>query len=118
MPNIYIQINHIFYICLFLTFILTILFLYIILKKFIYKKKPLCKNEIILRKLKNLSFETKSTKELLYEFTILTKELKNNQIDQKLNSLLKKIEPFKYKKEDIVLNQELKKLLKEYINEL
>lgn len=118
MPNVNIEINYIFYLFLFSTTILAILLLFIVLKKFKYKKKHLSKNEVILEKLKNLSFEEDFTKELLYKFTFLIKELKNNKIDDKLRLILEEIEPFKYKKEEKISNNKLKKLLKEYINEL
>lgn len=87
-------------------------------KKYLFKKKEivLSTKEISIRDLKSLDFEGDDAKELLYRFTLLAKECVEDI--EKLDLLLKQIEPLKYKKENLVLDDKIKSLLKGYINEL
>lgn len=123
MPNEIIVIDYLKYIYLIIFLILIIITLIFIIKKINKnknnKKISLSKEQIAI---KNLDIDTPRAKQLLYDFTILAKECQNQKYEEKnkdkLEEVLLKIEPLKYQKNEIILDESLKKILKEYIDDL
>lgn len=123
MPNEIIVIDYFkyIYLAIFLVFILFTLV-------FIIKKINKSRNnmEIILSKeqiaIKKLDLNAPNAKQILYDFTILAKECQNQKYlessKKRLEEILIKIEPLKYQKNEIILDENLKKILKEYIDDL
>lgn len=123
MPNEILLIDFTKYIYVFICIFVFILVFMILIKRFNKKEKVVfTKEQIALKNLKNLDFNTPNQKQLLYDFTLLAKECQNEKTNEKtkekLDDILKKIEPFKYQKYEIVLDENIKKILKEYINDL
>ncbi len=81
------------------------------IKKIISKPKLYTKEEIALKKLKALDFEN-PTKQLLYDFTLLSKECIGEK--QGLDNILRLLEPYKYTKDDKPIEKSVIKKLKEY----
>lgn len=119
MPNEILLIDFTKYIYVFICIFMFIFVFMILIKRFNKKEKVVfSKEQIALKKLKNLDFNTPNQRQLLYDFTLLAKECQNEKTKEKLDDILKKIEPFKYQKDEIVLDENIKKILKEYINDL
>ncbi len=94
-----------------------ILLLAYLFKKFLFKKKEvqLSQKEISINELKALDLDSDS-KEVLYRFTLLAKDCVEDK--ERLDLVLKQIEPFKYKKENLGLDDKTKQLLKGYIDDI
>lgn len=123
MPNEILLVDFTKYIYVFICIFMFIFVFMILIKRFNKKEKVVfTKEQIALKNLKNLDFNTPNQKQLLYDFTLLAKECQNEKTNEKtkekLDDILKKIEPFKYQKDEIVLDENIKKILKEYINDL
>lgn len=103
------------FICIFMFFIV-LFFIFRRVKK--REKVVFSKEQIAFENLKKLDFETSNQKQLLYDFTIFAKECQSEMKKNRLDEILKKLEPFKYQKDEIVLDEKTKKILKEYIDEL
>lgn len=82
------------------------------------KQKILSKKEISLQKLKNLDLDSQDQKQVLYEFTLYAKEISNNQLDTKLQKILRSIEPYKYHAKNIQIEPTIKQNIKRYRDEL
>lgn len=125
MPNEVIDINYFKYIFMAIFLILIFMaFIFFIRKIRIKKEVSLTKEQIAIKNLKNLDFNSVNSKQLLYDFTIFAKECQiekdneNNKNNNKLNKILIEIEPLKYQKNKILLDAKIKKKLKEYIDDL
>lgn len=121
MPNEVIDINYFKYIFMAIFLILIFMaFIFFIRKIRIKKEVALTKEQIAIKNLKNLDFNSVNSKQLLYDFTIFAKEwqIENNKNNNKLNKILIEIEPLKYQKNKILLDAKIKKKLKEYIDDL
>ena len=119
MPNEAIFIDYYKYIYLTISFFFFFIVLILLIKKFNKKEKIVfTKEQIAVKNLKNIDFNTLNQKQLLYDFTLFAKECQNEKIKEKLDEILKEIEPFKYQKDGIILDENIKKRLKEYIDEL
>lgn len=82
-----------------------------LIKKIISKPKLYTKEEIALNKLKALDFDN-PTKQLLYDFTLLSKECVGEK--QSLDEILRLLEPYKYTKDDKPIEKSVIQKLKEY----
>lgn len=119
MPNETIFIDYYKYIYLTIFFFLFFIVLIFLIKRFNKKEKIVfTKEQIAVKNLKNIDFNTPNQKQLLYDFTLFAKECQNEKTKEKLNDILKQLEPFKYQKDEIVLDENIKKILKEYVDEL
>lgn len=123
MQNETIFIDYYKYIYITIFFFLFFIVLIFLIKRFNKREKViLTKEQIAVENLKNIDFNTSNQKQLLYDFTIFAKECQSEKTDEKarnkLDEILKQIEPFKYQKDEIVLDEKTKKILKEYIDEL
>lgn len=123
MPNEVIDINYFKYIFMAIFLILIFMAFVFFIKKIRIKKEiALTKEQIAIKNLKNLDFNSMNSKQILYEFTIFAKEYQNEKNNEKnknkLNGILIEIEPLKYQKNKIILDDEIKKKLKEYIDDL
>lgn len=84
------------------------------------RKKPilLTKREITFNKLKTIDFNSGDTKNIIYEFTIYGK-LSLDEIDKEdFEKIVLKLEPYKYIKEDKVLDKELINSMRNYIKKV
>lgn len=113
MPIEYIDIPYSYYIFYIILFIVVGIGLYIY-AKVLFKKTIAIKEKSSLEKLKELDLDSENTKQLLYDFTLLAKDIAIDKSE--LDMVLKKIEPYKYKKEEIKLDKKTKELLKGYID--
>lgn len=77
-------------------------------KYFFRKKIPLVPKD----------FFQKDSKQLLYDFTLFVKQNKNENLEDELNTILEKIEKYKYCKEEIPIEFEVIEAMKEYICKL
>lgn len=119
MPNETIFIDYYKYIYLTIFLFLFFISLIFLIKRFNKKEKIVfTKEQIAVKNLKDLDFNTSKQKQLLYNFTLFAKECQNEKIKDRLADILEKIEPFKYQKDEIVLDENIKKILKEYADEL
>ncbi len=119
MPNELLLIDFVKYIYVFICIFVFFIVLFFIFRRVKKREKViLSKEQIALENLKKLDFETSNQKQLLYDFTIFAKERQSEMKKNRLDEILKKIEPFKYQKDEIVLDEKTKKMLKEYIDEL
>ena len=119
MPNEAIFIDYYKYIYLTIFFFLFFIVLIFLIKRFNKKEKIVfTKEQIAVKNLKNIDFNTPNQKQFLYDFTLFAKECQNEKTKEKLNDILKQLEPFKYQKDEIVLDENIKKILKEYVDEL
>ena len=97
------------YIYLFLSLVITILVtLLVLFFRYRKSKKVDCKNPY-----DNLDFNNPS-RELLYEFTVIAKEHKQNS---KLDALLKELEKYKYSKSAKDIDEDIINRLKEFIKD-
>ena len=119
MPNETIFIDYYKYIYLTIFLFLFFISLFFLIKRFNKKEKIVfTKEQIAVKNLKDLNFNTSKQKQLLYNFTLFAKECQNEKTKDRLADILEKIEPFKYQKDEIVLDENIKKILKEYADEL
>jgi hypothetical protein len=119
MPNEIIFIDYYKYIYLTIFLFLFFISLIFLIKRFNKKEKIVfTKEQIAVKNLKDLDFNTSKQKQLLYNFTLFAKECQNEKTKDRLADILEKIEPFKYQKDEIVLDENIKKILKEYADEL
>lgn len=119
MPNETIFIDYYKYIYLTIFLFLFFISLIFLIKRFNKKEKIVfTKEQIAVKNLKDLDFNTSKQKQLLYNFTLFAKECQNEKTKDRLADILEKIEPFKYQKDEIVLDENIKKILKEYADEL
>jgi len=119
MPSITIQIDFIGYFFLFASVIISLYLLKRVTIKFLKsEKKVLTKQEIAVLKIKELDLNSPDQKQLLYDFTLLCKEVSNQEKDAKLQKLLQEIEPYKYHSKNISISIELKYKIQRYIDEL
>lgn len=63
-------------------------------------------------------FFQKDSKQLLYDFTLFVKQNKDDHLEDELDALLKRIEKYKYQKEEIPIESEVIEAMKEYIQKL
>lgn len=94
-------------------FIVLVLLLVIVVffgfsKYFFKKKNPLVPKD----------FFQKDSKQLLYDFTLFVKQNKDENLEDELNTILEKIEKYKYCKEEIPIEFEVIEAMKEYIQKL
>ncbi|OPX26339.1 MAG: hypothetical protein DRG11_05680 [Epsilonproteobacteria bacterium] len=95
---------------------IVLLFLITIVAIVLYKKRKKKTQNIIQKAttlLKHLSFDA-DDKKLIYSFTIYSKIISNKQ-DENLNSILKLLQPYKYKKQNLKLSEDIKTKMKKYI---
>lgn len=119
MPNETILIDYFKYIYIVIFLILVFVSFIFIIKKITRKEKIiLTKEQKAIKKLKVLDLNSLDSKQILYDFTILSKECLSHENEEKLKKILEKIEPLKYQRNKITLDENLKKILKEYINDL
>lgn len=119
MQNETVFIDYYKYIYLTIFLLLFFISLVFLIKSFNKKEKIVfTKKQIAIKNLKNLDFNTPKQKQFLYDFTIFAKECQDEKTKEKLDEILKQIEPFKYQKDEIVLDESIKKKLKEYVDEL
>ena len=119
MSFVELKIDYLYYVYSLLCLIILVMVIFFLIKK-LKKKEELSvsKEEELITKLKSLDFDTYKTRKVLYDFTLLAKQCKSEDMNFRLESILLKIEPLKYQKKDIPLPQDLKILLKEYIDDL
>lgn len=119
MPFESIQIDFIGYFYLSIGIIFLVLFFKIMINKFKQgNQKILSKEEASFYKLKNLNLNSKNQKQVLYHFTLYSKEILNTQDDTKLQKILEEIEPYKYHAKNIQIDSTIKQNIKRYIDEL
>lgn len=119
MPSITIQIDFMAYFLIFISLIVSLYLLKKITVKLLKsKKKVLTKQEVALLKIKELDLNSQDQKQLLYKFTLLSKELSNQKKDEKLQKLLQEIKPYKYHSKNITISSEIKYKMQRYIDEL
>lgn len=121
MPIETIEINYWSYLPFIAAVFTALLILVYIFKKFSTKKRYRSSSKHkALEKLKQLKFEQKNQKKLLYDFTIYAKEYeKEVQVNSlKLQKILQDIEPYKYHKNHIKLDYKIKAQIQRYIDEL
>jgi len=78
------------------------------------RKKRLTKVQIAKNNLKNMDF-TQSTKDIVYTFTINAYECLDEKNKDELDQIIKKLEPYKYKKVVTSLSDDLISDMKDYI---
>lgn len=114
-----IQIDVMGYFYLFLCVVVVSIVLKVVITMFIQPKpKTFSKKEILFQQLKKLDFSSENQKQILYEFTLYSKELSSNQEEQKLVKILKQIESYKYHNKNIQIDPKIKQNMKRYIDEL
>lgn len=119
MPFESIQIDLMEYFYLFAGIILVAILFRIILTKVRQpNQKMLSKKEISLYNLQNLDLNREDQKQVLYDFTLYSKELLNGQEDTKLQNILEQIETYKYHDKNIQIDSTIRQNIKRYIDEL
>jgi hypothetical protein len=93
--------------------VLTLIIFLILYFKNKRKKKP-NKIEIAKQNLKNLDF-TKDTKDIVYGFTVNAYECLDDKNKDELEQIIKKLEPYKYKKVVTKISNDLIDDMKDYI---
>jgi uncharacterized membrane protein len=115
-PNVIIPNNSL---VILLSFIFVLLItgtlLYLFFKKPKRREKPTLK-EIKLKELKALDFD--NDKEVAYKFTTNAYLFLDDKNKDKYEEIVKKLEPYKYKKDTPAMPKELKSSIKEFIREL
>lgn len=104
-----------FYEVIFIVFVLLVVIIvcFGFYKYFFTKKKSLVSKSLVSK-----DFFQKDSKQLLYDFTIFIKQNKNANLENEFNVILKKIEKYKYCKEQIPLEPEVIDAMKKYIQKL
>ena len=115
-PNVIIPDNSL---VILLSFIFVLLIIgtlvYLFFKKLKRRKKPTLK-EIKLKELKALDFS--DDKEVAYKFTTDAYLFLDDKNKDKYEEIVKKLEPYKYKKDIPAMPKELKSSIKEFIRKL
>lgn len=86
--------------------------LYLLRKKKIVK---LTKKDLAYQQLKNINFKSLDTKKVIYDFTIYGKESLEENQKEKFEEILHKLKPYKYKKENKSLDDNLIQSMQSYI---
>ena len=87
---------------------------------FLTRKKTikLTKKDIMLKKLKDIDFQSMNTKKIIYDFTIYGKESLQDEDKNKFDKIQEKLKPYKYIQENKKLDIELINLMKQYIKSI
>ncbi len=87
---------------------------------FLTRKKTikLTKKDIMLKKLKDIDFQSMNTKKIVYDFTIYGKESLQDEDQNKFDKIQEKLKPYKYIQENKKLDIELINLMKQYIKSI
>ena len=91
---------------------ITFILVTVIIKKF--RKR---KTDPNIKALKSLNLNSKVTKETLYKFTLLAKSSVKAEQKERLNKILKNLEPLKYKQNTPIIEQEIIDDIKRYISD-
>ena len=115
-PAEMIETDFIFYFVLFVfsVFVCTFLLFYIRRRKVL----PHTPRERSIHKLKSIDFTDADTKKIIYDFTVYGKESVEENTLERFEEILSILEPYKYTRETRSLENELVKVMKDYIREL
>ena len=92
-----------------------VLYILIYLKS---KKRTTKRKKTPFQKLQEIDFKKDDSKSILYHFTINAKLLRKETNKKELQEILELIEPLKYQKEDVIIDNNIKSKLQRYINGL
>ena len=110
------------YYLLFLVFVVFLIVSIIIYKKMtkITKSKQPTKREIAISKLQALDLDDDDTKDIVYTISIEGALVikSNKELEDRFEQLQQLIEPYKYKKETIILDNDIKSYIKEFIKDI
>lgn len=106
--------TYLLYFAFFILFLGILFFLYLGYK-YLKKNKKLTQREESVLALKKLDFETNDTKSIVYTFSHHGAITLEEHFKDEFLKLQKQLQPFKYKKEVPLLDEDLKGQIKEYI---
>jgi cbb3-type cytochrome oxidase subunit 3 len=95
--------------------VLLVLFLGYLLYKYLKKNKKRTQREESVLFLRSIDFQTEDTKSIVYSFSFHGAITVEEHFRDEFLKLQKQLEPFKYKKEVALLDEDLKEQIKEYI---
>ena len=72
----------------------------------------------MLKKLKDIDFQSMNTKKIVYDFTIYGKESLQDEDQNRFDKIQEKLKPYKYINDNKKLDIELINLMKQYIKSI